>query len=123
MHVTLTNIEMDNRIKALTPLLEHADMVGYAAARNYRRLTDQNKEYQDQRDELVKQYGEPCDGGYRIDQTMPGWSGFVDALVPYAEISHEVEVYQIPMREAAGLITGRQMIELEWMFTEEGEQD
>lgn len=120
MHTELlTNIEMDNRLAALRPLLEHADMVGYAAARNYRRLTDQNKEYQEQKGELVKIHGEEYKGGYRIEPDMPGWEDFIRDLTPYCMITHEVEIYRIPMREAAGLITGREIIDCGWMFTDE----
>lgn len=117
--VKLNNSEMDNRIQSLTPLLEHADMVGYAAARNYRRLQDQNQEYQDQKAELIKKYGKEEDGQFFINSSLPGWDEFLEELVPYMALEHEVEIYQIPMKEAMGKITGREIIENEWMFTED----
>lgn len=119
MKETLSNIEMDNRLKSLESLLDHMDMVGYVAARNYRRIEDQNKEYQRQKEELIKKYGREENGGIRISPEMPEWDSFVSELMPFAEIKHEVEIYTMPMNEAAGLITGREIIECGWMFTED----
>lgn len=122
---TLTNLEMERRMAILKPLLKHADMIGYAAAKNQRKLSDQNKEYQDQKAELIKKYGKAnADGeSVTISPDMDGWDSFVEELTPYADLTHQVEVFRIPTEQSIGLISGEEILALDWMLSDELDGD
>ena len=58
MLMKMTNAEMVQKIDQLSKYLDHVDIIGYAAARNIRRLQDASLEYTKRRDEVLTQYGE-----------------------------------------------------------------
>lgn len=122
----LTNAEMESRVRALAPHLERADMVGYAAARNTRRLKDALTEYATVRDGLVERYGKPevdeCGtftGKVSLAFDSPDFAKFAEEIEPYLGISHEVEVFRIGYGHAAGTMSGAELLEIDWMFEEE----
>lgn len=127
----LKNYVMDGLMDDLKPLLEHKGLLGYAAARNYRKLADATLEYTQVRERIFSEYGKP-----ELDENGNPTSQYViklddqDAqeaiqeLRQYAEIEHEVELYKIPISEVIDELTGKELLTLELMFTdEEGDND
>lgn len=119
----MTNIEMDNMLRALGPLLERRDVIGYAAARNARLLRDELTEYHKVLDELVEKYGErELDedgnetGRMRMSPASERFRDFADELRRYAEISHDFEPFRIKYTEAIGQLSGQEMLAVDWMF-------
>lgn len=121
----LRNVEMQEYIDRLKPLLERRDSIGYAAARNTRILLNESQEFSSYRDELVMKYGEKQldengqeTGEVSLKVTSPNFRQFVEELTPYAERSHEVNIYKLPISDAIGVLTGQEILDLEWMFEE-----
>ena len=117
------NYQMDNMLRALEPLLERRDIIGYAAARNARLLREQLTEYHGVRDELVEKYGErELDeegnetGRMRVSPSSERFRDFIDELQRYADISHDFDPFRIKYTEAIGNLSGQEMLAVDWMF-------
>lgn len=117
------NIEMERMISALEPLLGRTDLIGYAAARNTRMLCAECAEYIQRRDELIEKYGKPevDDDGNQTGRTMlevnsSEFAKYASEIEQWALIEHEPEIFKLPAKEAVGVLSGEQMLKLEWMF-------
>lgn len=124
----LRNDEMDRMLQSLSPALDDNGMVGYAAGRNHRKLNDGCAEWMNRKNEALAKYGTPVldeDGNQTgTVELRPGtdnFEKFFDEMIPFAGISHEVEIFKIPVENAIGVLTGRQISDLYWMF-EEGDE-
>ena len=122
----LSNFKMEQLINSLKPFLDRTDIIGYAAARNSRRLSDQTVEYFMKRDELIMKYGKrELDGNHKetgrsvLNQTDPNFSRFVDEITPIGEIEHEVDIYKVPFEKAIDNLSGTELLSIDWMFEEE----
>ena len=122
------NIEMEQMIAQLEPLLGRNDMIGYAAARNTRILMDETTEYRDLRHDLVMEYGTPEKdddgnetGRYELRFDSPRWPAYEKEITEWAMLEHEPDVYKIPAKSAIGQLTGKEMLDLEWMLEFEDE--
>lgn len=122
------NIEMEQMIAQLEPLLGRNDLIGYAAARNTRILMDETTEYRDLRHDLVMEYGTPEKGDdgnetgrYELRFDSPSWPAYEKEIAEWAMLEHEPDVYKIPAKSAIGQLTGKEMLDLEWMLEFEDE--
>lgn len=122
------NIEMEQMIAQLEPLLGRNDLIGYAAARNTRILMDETTEYRDLRHDLVMEYGTPEKdddgnetGRYELRFDSPRWPAYEKEITEWAMLEHEPDVYKIPAKSAIGQLTGKEMLDLEWMLEFEDE--
>lgn len=122
------NIEMEQMIAQLEPLLGRNDLIGYAAARNTRILMDETTEYRDLRHDLVMEYGTPEKGDdgnetgrYELRFDSPRWPAYEKEITEWAMLEHEPDVYKIPAKSAIGQLTGKEMLDLEWMLEFEDE--
>jgi hypothetical protein len=114
---------MELMIKSLEPLLERTDIVGYAAARNTRILMNEIQEYVARREELVTKYGEEVldDDGNPTGQVQlrfdsPRFKDYSDEISEWAEYEHEPPIYKIPAEECIGVISGKQILDIDWML-------
>lgn len=121
MKAQLTNFEMEQRIHSLESLLDRTDMIGYAAARNTRMLQNQNQEYQHRKNELIRKYGHKEGNEFVVDPDGPELQEFLDELAPFGETPHEVELFTLPIKEAAGILSGRELLDTYWMFEEQAD--
>ena len=122
------NIEMEQMIAQLEPLLGRNDLIGYAAARNTRILMDETTEYRDLRHDLVMEYGTPEKdddgnetGRYELRFDSPRWPAYEKEITEWAMLEHEPDVYKIPAKSAIGQLTGKEMLDLEWLLEFEDE--
>ena len=110
----MTNEQM---LASLTTLvtLEEKGMLGFAIARNRKKLTEECKEYAEKRDELLKEFGEDIGNGQY--QLAPGKAkDFVEALKPYGELEFDVAVMTVSQDVfCSGDLTTSQMLILDWM--------
>lgn len=118
-----SNIEMELMIGSIAPLLDRSDMIGYAAARNTRILTGEAHEYLVKREELIEKYGRPqLDGngketGFKeIEVGTPAYASFESEIREWANAKHSPDIYKISAEEAMGKLTGKQILEIEWML-------
>lgn len=127
--MNLTNYAMEAMMNQLEPYLERADVIGYAAARNVRKLRDGCQEYLTKKQELVMKYGtEAMDedgnptGQWSIKQGQEGYEQAAEILETLANFEDEVELFKLPMEKAIGLLSGKEILSLGFMF-EEDEDD
>lgn len=126
----LTNFEMFSMIETLNSHLDKKDLVGYAAARNTRILNTECAEFIKRRDELIGEYGEPYvdENGRETGQTFispqsQNFDEFAKELEKYGFIEHDVELYQIPETDVIGVLSGNEILSLDWMLkSTEGEE-
>lgn len=126
MKRTLKNSQMVDMLHKLQPLLSHRDKIGYAAARNHRRLAECLTEYERFRNGLIEKYGEhekDEEGNelptITLSVASPKFKMFIDELTPYNEIEHEVEIFTLPYSEAIGILTGEEILAVDWMLVDE----
>lgn len=118
MKETLTNIEMERRLVGLSPLLECTGKLGYAAARNARKLQDQLTEFIHMKDKLLEKYGHFEGDGWKISSEDEGFGEFMEEYRPIATLSHEFEPFIIDIDETSQA-TGKAIFDNWWMFKEE----
>lgn len=122
----LKNYQMSNLMDSLQPILDHKGILGYAAARNFRKLRDATVEFTQYKEQLFREYGtaevdengNPT-GRYSIDVTNPAIVEPMKELDRYADIEHEVEIFTIPVSEVIDELTGNEMLALEFMLEED----
>lgn len=113
----LTNDKIFAGIQILEGLHETGKL-GYACARNLRKLRDAGKEFIDKRDELIMKYGEEQDNGKFI---IPHEkiSALNAEISEYSEIEHEVDIMQVsPDVFCSGSLDSQAMYKLDWMVEE-----
>ena len=113
----LTNAQMYDSLQILAHA-EERGVLGFAIARNRRKLAEELREFMAKRDELLAEYGtEESAGAYKL--TPEAAQAFSTALRPYAEMTADVAVYQITAAEfCSGGLTSSQMLVLDWMVKE-----
>ena len=113
----LTNAQMFESLQIIIQADEEG-VLGYALARNRRKLTDELTEYLAMRDELLKEYGTD-EGGGKFTLTPEAAQKFSAALRPFAEMTADVAVHQVSADDfCGGSLTSSQMYVLDWMVKE-----
>ena len=121
----LMNVEMETMLGQVQSVLGHVDKVGYVAARNTRLLNTALTEYFQIKQELITKYGEKeiIDGELtgRIVVT-PKSEHFKEFEMEFSEIAtikHEVELMKLNYNEVIGILSGEEILKLEWMLEDE----
>lgn len=114
----LSNNVMWESIQVLMNTKETGKL-GYACARNLRKLMDGCREYIQVRDQLLQKYGTPDDKGhYTFDKENA--AAFSREIVEYAYIDHDVDVMQVDEETfCSGSLTTKEMFTLNWMVKED----
>lgn len=125
MIAVFKNIKMVQMLQQLQPFLKRSDKIGYAAARNYRRLSDCLTEYERFRNSLVEKYGEhdKDENGNELPSVSlsvnsPKFKMFAEELAPLNEIEHSVDLMCLPYETAVDNLTGEELLAIDWMFTD-----
>ncbi|NBH81147.1 hypothetical protein D3Z52_24180 [Clostridiaceae bacterium] len=121
MKKTLSNARMAEMLHQLRPLLSRRDKLGYAAARNYRILSDSLTEYEVFRRELIEKYGESGadENGaptFSIQIGSPNFKLFCDELAPISKTEHGVELMTAKYSDAVGNLSGEEILGVDWML-------
>lgn len=110
----MTNEQMFNSLVILSKL-EETGMLGFAIARNRKKLTEECKEYAEKRDELLRKFGTDAGNG-QFSLTNDKAADFHEELRPYAELEFDVAVMTVsPDVFCSGSLTSSQMFALDWM--------
>lgn len=112
-----TNEQMFQNIIVMHGLHE-TGRLGYAIARNLRKMTDAAKEYLDIRENLLSKYGtDQGDGSYFVPPENT--EAFKNDIQDYATIEHDVDVFHVTENEfISGNMDSDQMYVLDWMVGE-----
>lgn len=123
MSVKLKNAIRLQMLEQLEPLLSRRDKIGYVAARNYRTLSNSLTEYITFRSDLIKKYGEPVKdengfetGNISLKIGTPAFKAFCNEMAPFNEMEHEVELMTINYDEVVGILTGEEILGIDWML-------
>lgn len=118
----IKNGQMSQYINSLEKFLNRSDMIGYAAARNTRFLQNQLIEYENLKDSIIMNYGEPElengkeTGRYMLSKDSPNFMKCIEEIDKYANIEHKVKVFKIPYSEVIGKLTGSEILDIDWML-------
>lgn len=119
----LKNIQMEEMLLSLKPLLDRRDKIGYIAARNTRILSDTLTEYMSFKRELIEQYGEADkdENGKDLDTvsvnpSMPNFDIFIGKFTNIGNIEHEVDLMTLTYEEVIGQLKGDEILKLDWML-------
>ena len=114
----LTNAQMHESLQILSQA-EEEGFLGYAIAKNRRKIAAELTEYLAKRDELLTKYGTPDEPG-RYTLTPDAAQQFSAELRPYADTEVEVAVIQVSAEDfCSGGLTSSQMYALDWMVKED----
>lgn len=125
-----TNVQMEQMLESLKPLLRYSNRIGYAAARNARRLTDELTEYLTCKSRLLAKYGTPevdadgtRTGRYTVSVNSDEGMAYLREIAQYVDIEHEPNLMLLPFSEAEGVITGAELLDADWMFFDEEHEE
>lgn len=123
MTKTYKNAVLKQMLDNLQPVLSQKGKVGYAAARNTRKIKEALTEYVEKESELFEKYGTPEKnengeetGRIIINANDPKCREFVEEITPLANIEHEVEIMKLSYEEVMDVLTGDEMLAIEWML-------
>ena len=119
----ISNINALMYIEILKEYLDRNDIIGYAAARNIRKLTDATIEYVQCRDKLIIEFGIPEEdengnktGRHVISTESPNFSDFNSEINKFNNIEHDVDIMFVNYSEVIGKLTGSQILDIDWML-------
>ena len=121
MKTKLKNSVALERLHSLKPFLSRRDKIGYVAARNYRFLSNSIPEFETIRLSLIEKYGvegkdERGAPTYTLKMDSPNFKNFCDELAPFNEMEHEVELMTAKYDDAAGNLSGEEILAIDWML-------
>lgn len=119
MKMTMTNEQMYDRMLVLSELRE-TGRLGYAIARNRRKIESEVTEYSKIRSDALAKYGELIEGTNRYHLAGEGLNKYNEELSQYKDITCEVDVMQVSLDEfCSGNLNSDQMYALDWMVKSE----
>lgn len=123
MKIKKTNGQLFNMMSELEAHLDKKDIIGYACARNYRKISLEIEDFIRKREELFMKYGsKDVDdngnflGSYSIDQNSEELKLFKEEIGKYVDLECEVDIMMVKFTDAIGVLSGRELIGLDFMF-------
>lgn len=119
-----TNSKLSEMLEAAQNYIDRKDIIGYAAARNVRRLKDDVLvEFNEKKNALLSEYGDSYldsngnpTGGVYINSDNPNYSKFMEEYSKFSEIEHDFDIFKIKFDNAINNLTGSELLEIDWMF-------
>ena len=114
----ITNLEAWSCVQMISGVKETGKL-GFAIAKNARKLKDELKEYDAKRDELIEKYGTALGDG-RFNLTSENASMLQEEMAEYDSIEFEFEPLKVSEEVfCGGNLTSDQMYMLMWMVDEQ----
>lgn len=118
----LTNIEMTNYVNSLQNISSKVKgKLGYAVARNIRKITNELTEFENIRLEYIRKYGTVNENGECIiKKDTEEYDKFITDMQEYVTISHDVDIYMIDVEEIIKSdLTADEITSIDFMINEE----
>lgn len=118
----LANTTMHKCLDVLSSCGECTGLVGYAIARNKHKISDAVQEYLKFYNQMLAKYGEPSFDdhgnvtGYSLSSKSPNYMSFIQEITPVAHIEEDVDIYKVPMIEAAKQLNAQTLEALYFML-------
>lgn len=122
----LTNKQMDEYYFALDKLSEKATgRLGYAVARNLRKLSEELVEYQSLKDKAIEKHGEKGDDGVsRIKIGSDEYKLYLTEMKEYMEIQHDVPIFFVKESDLMNSdLNAKEMLSIDFMIGKESEDE
>lgn len=117
----ITNIDMSIHLNSLNSISSKVTgKLGYAVARNIRKLSNELIEFENIRQEHIRKYGkENEDGDYVIKKDTEEFNKFVADMSEFANIAHDVDIFMIDDEDLIkSSLTADEMMMLDFMIKE-----
>ena len=119
----LSNYAFEQRLQSLEPALKCKGKLGFVAAKNARKISDELTEYFDRKNALVIEYGEQDDDGkWFVDTKNERSLQFLNELTKIGEIECSVDVCMVTVEDILDQLTGEEMAGLSWMVSDWDEE-
>ena len=125
MRIERNNTQLEEMLESLRPALKLRDRLGYVAARNTRIVREALTEYISFKAELIKKYGSPDKnpqgedlGTISVKLDSPDFSEFLKELDEIGGVKQSVDVIPVSYEDAIGVLSGEEILRLDWMFVE-----
>lgn len=118
------NYEVDDILSNLKIFMDRKDKVGYIAARNYRIISEECKEFFDRRTKFLLEFGErgTNENGesiVSITPTSPNFEEFSEHLKDISYVQHTVNIIACRFSSIIGILSGEDIMPIEWMFIDD----
>lgn len=123
-HLHVSQAEAASMATSVEPFCDDRGLLGFACARNMRKLFDACLEYIKIRDAALSELGEVVTDaddrvvGYRIGPDSEGWGRFRARMEPFDGLECDVEIMTVPAAEVIGKVSGRESLTIDWMIEE-----
>ena len=121
----LTNMQMEQMVESLMKYLDRRDIIGYAAARNVRILSNELTEYMAFKSDLFKKYGEKeldddgnPTGNMFISLESENLKDYMSQIEDIAKAKSNPDIFKIDYGQALDVLSGKEILEIDWMFEE-----
>lgn len=121
---TLTNREAAAMAEICERWMDDTGLLGYACARNARRLADATVEYARIKNDAIREFGREVTDesgrvtAYTVEPGSDGFAGFMQRVGPFADLECDVEIMTVPASEVIGKMSGRDSLDIDWMIGE-----
>ena len=116
-----TNIEMTNHLNSLNQISSKVKgKLGYAVARNIRKISNELIEFENIRLEHIRKYGTVNENGECvIKKDTEEYYKFITDMQEFANISHDVDIYSVDAEIVMESdLTAEEMVTIEFMINE-----
>ena len=119
----LTNKQMDDYFQRLSTISEKTrGKLGYAIARNLRKLSEELVEYQNLKDKTITKYGVADEDG--VSKILIGseeYEKFLEDMKEFMDIQHDVQLFFVSEEEVINSdLNGKEMLAIDFMVDKEG---
>lgn len=117
----ITNVQMAQYLTSLQSISNKVKgKLGYAVARNIRKISNELTEYNNIRDEYICKYGTKNENGeYVIHQNTEAFNLFLTDMQEFACISHDVDIYTVDAEEfEKSDLTAEEIINVDFIINE-----
>lgn len=115
----LSNKKMDECFNALNDISEKTTgRLGYAIARNLRKLSEELVEYQSLKDRAIVKYGnEDSEGRVSIQVGSEAFDNYINEMKEYMSIEHDVQIFTVSEEEVLKSdLNAKEMLAIDFMI-------
>lgn len=117
----LTNLEMTTHLNTLNMIkTKVTGKLGFAVAKNIRRLANELTEFEAMKNELVLKYGKPDEtGNVSIKIDSEGYDQFLQEINEYCKIEQNIDIFKVDEQDIwNSSLNADEILKLDFMINE-----